>query len=190
MRKRTRWYVTALPSVGHNGLKILKHSTLDGQGLKYDTRKGWLTILRQGDSYVATINEHSFSLSLTTTQAGYGLRYWYVCLYCQRRCARLYIGSKHIACRKCFNLYYASQSEDNLARMYRLIRSKRRAIGSADTPELMNLFKSSFEFEKPKGMRWETFERKRNELRLLEEKYWNTFVPMIDQVIGVRKFQL
>lgn len=187
MREQTRSYTEVLPRIGLTYLGNMRRALADapdGYATHTTTESGVLRITRTGDEYAATINGHSLTLSLTTTQAGYGVRYWYLCPHCHQRCAKLYIGRKDIACRKCWGIHYASQSEDRLARMRRLIRSKRLAIWPHDTPELMNLFKTHFQFYKPKGMRWETFERKRSELSRLEERYWKAFAPIIDQMTG------
>lgn len=71
-----------------------------------------------------------------------------------------------------------------LARMRRLIRAKRVAIWAHDTAGIMNLAKTPFQFDKPKGMRWETFERKRSQLFRLEEKYWKAFMPVVERLTG------
>ncbi|WP_447884995.1 hypothetical protein [Serratia fonticola] len=187
MREQTRSYTDALPRIGLAYLGNMRRDLADvpdGHATYATTESGTLWITKNGNGYTATINGHSFRLSLTTTQAGYGVRHWYLCPHCHQRCAKLHIGRKDIACRKCWGLHYASQSEDRLARMRRLLRSQRLAIWSHDTQELMNLFKTPFHFDKPKGMRWETFERKRWQLFRQEERYWKVFMPVIERQTG------
>jgi hypothetical protein len=187
VKDRTRSYTTDLPRIGPPFLANMRRDLAgvpDGHTTYATTESGTLWITRNGNGYTATINGHSFRLSLTTTQAGYGMRHWYLCPHCHQRSAKLYIGRKDIACRKCWGLHYASQSEDRITRMRRLIRSKRLAIWGYDTPDLMNLVKTPFQFEKPKGMRWETFERKRWQLFRLEERYWKVFIPLIEHLTG------
>lgn len=187
MREQTRSYTDALPRIGLTFLGNMRRNLAhvpDVHAIYTATKIGMLWITKNGNGYTTTINGHSFTLSLTTTQAGYGVRHWYLCPHCHQRCAKLHIGRKDIACRKCWGLHYASQSEDRLARMRRLLRSKRLAIWPHDTPELMNLFKTPFQFAKPKGMRWETFERKRWQLFRQEERYWKVFMPVIERLTG------
>ncbi|HBE9153270.1 TPA: hypothetical protein KNG91_003004 [Serratia fonticola] len=187
MKDRTRSYTTDLPRIGLPFLANMRRdltNASDGHAIYTTTESGTLWITKNGNGYTATINGHSFRLSLTTTQAGYGMRHWYLCPHCHQRCAKLHIGRKDIACRKCCGLHYASQSEDRITRMRRLIRSKRLAIWGYDTPDLMNLVKTPFQFAKPKGMRWETFERKRWQLFRLEERYWKVFIPIIERLTG------
>ncbi|MDQ9127637.1 hypothetical protein RDT67_14485 [Serratia fonticola] len=186
MRERTRNYTEALPCIG---LAYLKHTRLifakapSGHTTRTTTENGILLIARNGEKYAATINGHSFTLSLTTTQAGYGVRYWYTCPHCHQRCAKLYIGREDIACRKCWGLHYATQSQGYIDRMRRLIRNKRIAIWGHDKPNVMNLFWSSLWFDKPKGMRWETFERKRGHLVRIERNYMNASEPAFNRLI-------
>src|SRR5690606_18437656 len=47
-----------------------------------------------------------------------GERVWFVCPLCGRNCALMYI-SDSVACRKCLDLRYASQSEDESDRLRR-----------------------------------------------------------------------
>lgn len=188
MREQKRHYEGTLPRIGLAFLRNMRRGLSgvpDGHTICASTESGILLLSRKGDGFEATINERSLKLSLTTTQAGYGVRYWYLCPRCHQRCAKLYIGRNDIACRKCWGIHYTSQSEDRLARMRRLIRSKRLAIWGWDAPDLMNLAKPPFQFAKPKGMRWETFERKRGQLLRLEENYWHTLMPVVERLTSV-----
>lgn len=133
--------------------------------------------------YAGTINDVTRAIGITTTQAGYGVRIWYVCPHCGTRAAKLYIGKKDIACRKCWKLHYASQSEDQLTRMRRDIRRQRYAIWG-NTKHTRNLAHSPHLFAKPKGMRWEAFDRKVARLIRCELAYWQAFTPVVDRIIG------
>ena len=51
-------------------------------------------------------------IALTTSQTAYGgIRYWFVCPKCQRRCGVIYQGriKKLLACRKCLGILYRKQ---------------------------------------------------------------------------------
>ena len=131
-----------------------------------------------------TINGVARAIRTTTTQAGYGVREWYVCPHCMKRAAKLYIGKKDIGCRACWKLHYKSQSADRLDRMRMKIRQQRCAIwGNNDLTN--NLFNDIRMFPKPKGMRWATFDRKRAELSAMEVAYWQAFSPVVDRITGV-----
>src|SRR5262249_7660969 len=44
-------------------------------------------------------------------------RTWFLCYKCGRRCAKLYINSIDVACRKCADLQYASQRQRRNTRL-------------------------------------------------------------------------
>lgn len=68
-------------------------------------------------------------IALTETPCHYGgSRRWFICPSCRRRCGVLYIDRK-IACRKCFDLAFASQYESPQERMRRKLNKIRRVIG-------------------------------------------------------------
>lgn len=186
MRYSTRHYTTDLPRIGLQFLNNVRRMLVDsspGTQITCQTESGMLYTLRQADGYVMTINGVTRAIRITTTQAGYGVRQWYVCPHCGGRVAKLYIGEKDIACRKCWKLHYASQSEDRLGRMRRSIRSKRYAIWG-NNEKTRNLANHPYIFPKPKGMRWETFDRKVAELVQYEQAYWQVFAPVIDKLCG------
>ncbi|CAM8484855.1 hypothetical protein CIFRMM043B_22635 [Citrobacter freundii] len=187
MRDRTRSYTTDLPRIGLKFLAHIRSNLVDavpGTQLSCQTECGTLYIFRQADGYAMTINGVTRTIRTTTTQAGYGVRQWYVCPHCVKRVAKLYIGKKDIGCRACWKLHYKSQSADKLDRMRMKIRQQRYAIwGNNDLSN--NLFNDIRMFPKPKGMRWATFDRKRAELSAMEMAYWQAFSPVVDRITGV-----
>jgi len=50
-------------------------------------------------------------IAITTTRPNYGgVRYWFRCPYCRRRCGIMYIHPfGHVGCRICLNLTYPRQ---------------------------------------------------------------------------------
>lgn len=89
---------------------------------------------------------------LTETACNYGGgRMWFVCPYCARRCALVYIG-RQVACRKCLKLKYPSQSDDETNASWRRQRKLEAKLGGADY------------WRKPKGMHQTTFQRIREEI--------------------------
>lgn len=58
-------------------------------------------------------------IAIARTPCNYGgERTWFVCPYCRKRVALLYL-SRQVACRKCFRMTYPSQCEDVAGRMWR-----------------------------------------------------------------------
>lgn len=186
MRSRSRNYTEDLPRIGLPflaNMRLRLESAAPGTQLYTQTESGILYTFLQAGGYAGTINGVTRAIGITTTQAGYGVRQWYVCPHCGTRAAKLYIGKKDIACRKCWKLHFASQSEDQLTRMRRDIRRQRYAIWG-NTERTRNLAYSPHLFPKPKGMRWETFDRKVARLMRCELAYWQAFTSVVDRITG------
>lgn len=187
MRNRTRSYTTDLPCISLKFLAHIRSNLVDavpGTQLSCQTERGTLHISRQADGYAMTINGVTRRIRTTTTQAGYGVRQWYVCPHCTKRVAKLYIGRKDLVCRLLLEKKNKSQSAARLDRMRMKIHQQRYAIwGNNDLTN--NLFNDIRMFPKPKGMRWATFYRKRAELSAMEMAYWKEFSPVVDRITGV-----
>lgn len=93
-------------------------------------------------------------IDLTTTQPYLGgSRCWFECPSCERRCRILY-GGRRFRCRKCLGLTYESQHEDAVGRATSQAHKLRDRLGQHGS--LADPFP-----QKPKGMRWSTYERLR-----------------------------
>lgn len=106
------------------------------------------------------VNEH-VPFAFTGQHFG-GRRRWFVCLSCRRRCAVLY-GGTHYRCRKCWNLAYASQRELPHYRALTQAQNFRRRLGGSPCTD------EPFP-EKPKGMRWRTYDKLRQRGEALDER--------------------
>ncbi|AEF47180.1 hypothetical protein SerAS12_4082 [Serratia sp. AS12] len=174
MRKQTRRYTTSLPYIGPESLAFLRGYIPNGNALKYEALHGILVITRRGGNLMVSIGGHSFPLLLTTTQVGFGVRYWYQCPQCCRRASKLYINPDILACRECSGLHYASQSKSPLQRCLQL-GQRANARSLALWPDYWNQmarvrFKLS-RLPKPAGMRWDTFNRRRLDILRLRAKH-------------------
>ena len=107
---------------------------------------------RSGGDDDWTDEQYPVRIVRTPCQLG-GSRPWFICpaVGCGRRVAILYGGSI-FACRHCHGLAYASSREDGSDRLARRADRLRERLGWA--PGILNA-----EGEKPKWMRWRTFER-------------------------------
>lgn len=109
---------------------------------------------------------------LTTTSCNYGgIRYWFACPVCGKRCRVIYWQGQHNfwACRKCLNLVYRSQQAtksdfifwyDKAIKIARIIEPK------YDTEPMEFLFCSNLMWlfpMKPKYMKYTKYERLRNQ---------------------------
>lgn len=105
-------------------------------------------------------------IRLTTTPAGFGgLRTWFLCPGCARRCSILYhTPTRGWICRLCGDGRYASEVEPPLKRLYRRSRKLRRRLGQNDG----NMF---LPFPaRPRGMHWSTYLRLRRHGLQLEDR--------------------
>ena len=98
-----------------------------------------------------------------------GLRWWFLCpaivgsRACQRRVRKLYLapGQRSFACRRCSDLCYTSQGEDDMTRALSKAQAIRVRLGGSAA------ISPSFP-PKPKRMRWKTYRL----LRARSEELW------------------
>ena len=95
------------------------------------------------------------TVSIHGSESHFGLRRWFVCPFCERRCAILYSNPK-LMCRRCLDLPYASQSRSRrtLPLPVKRAMAQRRKLGGSDLPW------DSFP-ARPRGMASEVYERLR-----------------------------
>ena len=94
----------------------------------------------------------------TSTDCTFGKwRVWFVCpgQDCGRRVGKLYLAGKYFLCRHCHDLTYQSRLEDPAGRARLRAQRMRERLGGDGS--LWEPFP-----EKPKGMRWSTYERLRD----------------------------
>jgi len=89
-----------------------------------------------------------------------GVRHWFICPWCGKRVALLYVGHK-LACRRCKGMAYRVQRENEHDRRYRRINALRLRLGWV--PGIAFGIGG-----KPKGMHWKTFRRLLDEYQRLE----------------------
>ena len=88
---------------------------------------------------------------LTSTPCNYGrVRWWFSCPCCNRRAAVLFIMDDTLRCAKCGRVSYSSQRGDAMDRAW--IRQRKLEARLIDG------------WQKPKRMRWKTYERLRAEI--------------------------
>ncbi len=83
-----------------------------------------------------------------------GCRPWFTCPNCGRRVGLLVGEGRLFACRKCYNLPYASQMESDSDRAARRIRKVQKRLGNPSWENVIDTW-----FPKPKGMHWKTYHR-------------------------------
>lgn len=185
MRDQTRNYTSQLPRLTLADLRAMREMFASGSiALRKETRVGIVRFTTDGTGYSAETGGKVIPLRVSVTETGYGVRFWYCCPYCNSRRASLFIGARDIACRECWGLHYASQSEGRLDRMRRRMWKMRTALWP-DYKPAGSLFNHPYDFPKPKGMRWDTFTEKRAALVAYESAYWSAFRPVVERITGV-----
>lgn len=101
--------------------------------------------------------QYRYSVHLTETSCFLGgARRWFMCpaVGCCRRVAKLYLGSRYFACRRCYNLTYQSQCYAPHDRALTQAGKIRRRLNGDEG--------IAWPFpEKPKRMHWKTYARHR-----------------------------
>lgn len=101
------------------------------------------------------------NITSTTCHFG-GVRYWFVCPMCGRRCAVLYPTK----CRKCVGARYSVERESVAnRRITRAIRLRQR-LGQKGGGICVPLP------PKPKRMRWHTYLQRCRKIKALEDNIW------------------
>lgn len=109
--------------------------------------------------------KYRYAVRLTETPCYLGgARRWFVCpiVGCHRRAAKLYLGRKYFACRRCYRLAYQSQCYSPRDRAMVQAGKIRRRLGGSEG--------IAWPFpDKPPRMRWRTYEHLRERCERYEE---------------------
>ena len=110
-------------------------------------------------------------VSLTYRACNFGgSRPWFNCPRCSRRVAVLYMRSGRFACRHCQRVAYSSQSDDALDRMWRKQAKLEARLGE--------------NWQRPKGMRHQTYQRLVDRLVDCEERRDAAFCETAIRLFG------
>jgi mRNA-degrading endonuclease RelE of RelBE toxin-antitoxin system len=116
-------------------------------------------------------------IEVTTTPCNYGgVRKWFICPTCNRRCAVVYSSGRYFECRVCCNLNYTSQCESDMYRLSEKANKLRKRLGAE--PGIIN----SLPHEKPKHMHMKTYVRLMNEIERLEYKSDRLFIERFNNL--------
>lgn len=134
------------------------------RGYGYYSHKSSVGYFRNGDTFTLNYRHNDEpvkeDIRLARTPCNYGgSRVWFVCPQCGR-CVRCLYGSKYFRCRKCHDLIYTSQCDNQIFRLISKYNAIKERMGGKPGIEPI-LFK-------PKWMRWNTFSRLHQELQKVE----------------------
>jgi len=128
---------------------------------------------KDGESY-----RYPVYLSRTRCFLG-GERIWFRCPAdgCGRRVAKLYLGSRYFACRRCYRLTYQSQCYSPRDRALTQAGKIRRSLGGSEG--------IAWPFpDKPKRMRWRTYERLKERCDRYEARYDAWIWPILERAMA------
>ena len=91
-----------------------------------------------------------------------GRRRWFTCPNCGRRRAVLYVSRSGVICRACLRLVYPTTRERTFGRAVDKRDKLYRRLGARVRDGIERI-------EKPKGMHWKTFERKKRKLQAAQD---------------------
>ncbi|MRD49605.1 hypothetical protein GHT07_20225 [Caenimonas koreensis DSM 17982] len=112
-------------------------------------------------------------VNVVCTPCAYGgSRQWFACPRCARRVAVLYLRGGYFGCRLCKRVAYSSQSEDDLDRLWRRQHKIERRLDD--------------HWQRPKGMRQQTYDRLFAELLECEERREGAFAMLAARLMGWR----
>lgn len=101
-----------------------------------------------------------------------GVRVYFRCPRCDRRCDLIYGDRTRVACRKCLGLAYWSTALGPLHRSTHARAKARERLGQRPGLGLVASFP-----EKPLGMHWRTYERLAAEAEAAEARHWSAPLP-------------
>lgn len=109
-------------------------------------------------------------VTIARTDCPYGgTRPWFNCTRCARRVAVLYLRWGRFACRHCQRVAYSSQAEDVMDRTWRKQRKIEVILGE--------------HWQRPKGMRWRTYERLMDTLEDCEARRDQAFIAVVARLL-------
>ena len=120
------------------------------------------------------------SASVVWVPYHYGLRPFFECPVCGRRCCLLYLAEV-CACRQCLKLAYPVQFETKLDQGFRRAWKARMKLVQPNGHSACGDF--IFDSQRPKGMHWRTFNRLREEADQVAAELWNGPIVQGDRKI-------
>tara|TARA_R110001592_G_scaffold360339_1_gene668549 strand:+ start:4843 stop:5463 length:621 start_codon:yes stop_codon:yes gene_type:complete len=189
-RTQTRAYTSEYHRIHANVFKLLLTKSLGSyslntEHLSNEHQKLELSENKNGVRYITfIINEKPHHIALKLDNRSASNKLYITCPYCQKQRQSLYAIKTAYACRQCIGLHHASQSERPQERLMRRIRKLRVALWGTNHPNINSMFENIRYWPKPKGMRWKTFEQKRDKITELENKYWPMSVAKMKTMFG------
>lgn len=151
-------------------LTLLQDESYSGSGQSKEAGSFGFEVLRQGATFVVRFTNGDISALQSTSPNFGGIRLWYSCPVCDRRCGILYIppGATQVACRTCWDLSYRSQrwSRSIFLHLVRVDQLKKRLQRNTQEQEISHVVPS-----RPHGMSRQQYVRLVARLTKAQEKF-------------------
>lgn len=106
-------------------------------------------------TYTANSKTLTLPVNIIRVRTGFGFKRQFQCPDCNNKCRKLYLIHNTFLCRPCAGLTYQSQRESKVLRLLHRADKLRATIGGD-------------KIQRPKYMRWRTFERIISEIEKIE----------------------
>jgi hypothetical protein len=168
-------------------IACLQQGTYTGSGLSGTNRIDFMVDRAEPDGFVVAlmVKGHHLAPPLTTRSAlewtsprfG-GVRWWFTCPTCHRRCRKVYYAPQlwRFGCQHCLRLGYGCQRGGKITRLvwkierlkYQLGARGQETAAAAPTPP------------RPKGMQWKRYEELVRQLGTAEDRYWRALGSWVE----------
>ena len=152
-----------------NSRRVNQFSTVDIRQVRKERGLSADKPARLAFSYTVRGRSVSVSAPIVWVPYPYGLRPFFECPQCGRRCCLLYLAEQ-CACRQCLGLSYPVQFETKQNQGFRRAWKARKKLVQPDGNSTCST--PIPDWKKPKGMHWATFNRLRDEARQAAAELW------------------
>ena len=152
-----------------NSRHVNQFSTVDIRQVRKERGLSANTPARLAFFYTLRGRRVSVSAPVVWVPYPYGLRPFFECPRCARRCCLLYLAEV-CACRQCLGLSYPVQFETKQNQVLRRAWKARERLAQPDGRSVCG--DPIPDWKKPKGMHWTTFNRLRDEAQQAAVELW------------------
>jgi hypothetical protein len=114
-----------------------------------------------------------------------GVRHWFLCPACGRRCGKVYINRYILACRKCCDLNYFSQQHTKTD-CYYYHRKAEQVARKIDKDYKHSGIRPIFP-PKPKYMKWSAYQKLRNQFYDYDDKAYQVWLRGASYILGLNR---
>lgn len=170
--KAEQLYTLDIRKLKRDGL-LIPGVTVDLKWSRYGKVVGGASATFRDGKYLLLRNgSWSQHINIESTPCNYGgVRHWFECQGCGRRCAVVYLRGQSFECRSCKCVVYTSQSEDFFGRLWRQQKKLEQKLNER--------------WQRPKGMHKSTFDQIIRRIIDCEESREDALAIFASRLIGL-----